>query len=347
MYNGRMKMNDGRKLSHQALQQIRITAVQRVERGESPEVVIKSIGFERVCIYRWLAAYRSGGIDALKSKKLFGRPPLLTPDQLRMLYTAITSTDPRQYQFPFALWTVAIIREVIVKEFKVRMSEVSVWRTLKRLGLSPQKPKRRAYQQDAVAVQKFIEEEYPKIRERAKRCKATIYWGDEAAMSSDYHSGTTWAPKGKTPVVKTTGARFKINMISAVSGKGGLRFMVTEKRFNATVFIEFLKRIVEGQERPVFLIVDGHPVHRSKKVKEFVTSLQGKLELYYLPGYSPELNPDEQVWNHVKRHTVGKMVITDPDQLKRIVSSALRRLSKLPHIVMNFFKAPELLFYAY
>ena len=341
-----MKENDGRRLSHEALEQIRITAVKRVEAGESPEVVVASIGFERVCIYRWIAAYHSGGLEALKMKRLDGRPPLLTPKQLRKLYLAIVNEDPQQYKFPFALWTVAIIREVILKIFKVAMSEVSVWRTLKKLGLTPQRPLRRAYQQDPAAVRRFKEEEYPEIRKRAKRYGATIYWGDEASIRSDYHSGTTWAPKGKTPIIKTTGARFSINMISAVSPNGKLRFMVTEKTLKVDVFLTFLRRLIIGQTKPVFLIVDGHPVHKAKKVKEFVKSSNGKIELYYLPGYSPELNPDEFVWNHVKRHTIGKMNITGPDHLKKLAFSALRRLASIPNIILGFFKAPELIFYA-
>lgn len=341
-----MKENDGRRLSHETLEQIRVTAVKRVEAGESPEDVIKSIGFERVCIYRWIAAYRSGGLDALKSKKLDGRPPLLSPTQLRKLYLTISTEDPQQYKFPFALWTVALIREVINKVFKVTMSEVSVWRTLKKLGLSPQRPLRRAYQQDPAAVKRFIEEEYPAIQKRAKRYGATIYWGDESAIRSDYHSGTTWAPRGKTPIIKTTGARFSINMISAITSGGKLRFMVTEKRFNADVFIEFMKRLITGGSNPVFLIVDGHPVHKAKKVKDFVKSSGGKIELFYLPGYSPELNPDEFVWNHVKHHSIGKKIVTGPHQLKKLAISALRRLARIPDIILGFFKAPELQFYA-
>jgi transposase len=337
-----MKELDGRKLSHEALEQLRINAVQRVEKGESPEVVIKSIGFERVCIYRWIAAYRAGGIEALKAKKIDGRPTLLKGEQLMKLFSVITKETPEQYKFPFALWTAGIIRDVIRQMFGIKMSEVSVWRTLKKLGLSPQRPLRRAYQQNHENVKTFIEKEYPTIKARAKLLHASIYWGDEASIRSDYHSGTTWAPKGATPIVKTTGARYKVNMISAISSHGGMRFMVIEKGLNTTTFIEFLARLIAGQMNPVFLIVDGHPVHKSKKVKEYIESLNGKMELYFLPGYSPELNPDELVWSHVKHHTVGKMTITGPDQLKMIVRRALRRLSKLPKLVRSFFSVEEL-----
>ena len=337
-----MKMNDGRKLSHEALEQIRISSVLRVEAGESPEAVIKSVGFERVCIYRWISAYRYGGIDALRAKKLNGRPPIMTGEQLMKLFAVITKETPEQYKFPFALWTIAIIRELIRRLFGIRLSPVSVWRTLKKLGLSPQKPLRRAYQKKADAVQKFLKEEFPKIKARAKSIGANIYWGDEASIRSDYHSGTTWAEKGSTPVVKTTGARFKVNMISAIDARGNMRFMVTEHGLTADSFLEFLRRLIVGRDNPVFLIVDGHPVHRGRKVKEFVREHSGMIELFYLPGYSPELNPDEQVWNHVKNHTVGKMTITGPAQFRSVVISALRRLSKLPSVIRSFFLAPEL-----
>ena len=337
-----MKDNDGRRLSHEALEQLRINAVQRVENGESPETVIKSISFERVCIYRWIAKYRYGGIEALRARKASGRKPILSGEQLMKLFDLVQNNTPEQFEFPFALWTVALIREVIRKTFKVSLSEVSAWRTLHKLGLSPQRPIRRAWQQKKEDVQRYLTDEYPKLQAKAKRYGATIYWGDEASIRSDYHAGTTWAEKGKTPVIKTTGARFKVNMISAVSAKGVLRFMVTEKGLTAPLFVEFLQRLIRGQSKPIYLIVDGHPVHKSRAVKNFVESTDGMLELHFLPGYSPELNPDELVWNHVKRHTIGRKTISGPDQFKKIVRSALKRLSRLPKIVQGFFGGNEL-----
>jgi transposase len=208
--------------------------------------------------------------------------------------------------------------------------------------LTPQKPKRVAYQKNPGAVKKFLHEEYPAIKKLAYDCGAKIYWGDEASIRSDYHSGTTWAPKGETPIIKTSGARFSINMISAICGTGEMRFMVTEKSGTASVFIKFLKRLIHGQKQPIFLIVDGHPVHKSKMVKKFVESTKGNLMLFILPGYSPDLNPDESVWSHVKHHTVGKKIITGPDQFRKIVCSALRSLARKTNIIINFFKKPSL-----
>lgn len=337
-----MKIFDARKLDHKTLEEIRIRAVQRVVAGENPEAVIRVLGFHRSCIYQWLAAYREGGEKALKAKELEGRPSKLSVEQAQQLFDIIAQDTPLQHRFTFALWTIAIIRELIKNKFGIGLSEVSVWRLLKRLGLSAQRPLFRAYQQDPEKVNAYLVSEYPALKKRARARKAKIFFADEASIRSDYHSGTTWAPIGKTPVVKTTGARFKINMVSAVSAKGELRFMLTEKGLTAPVFIEFLKRLVHGFDQPIFLVVDGHPVHKSKKVKEYVESTNGRLELHFLPGYSPELNPDESVWGFVKHHKVGREIITGPDQFKSLVLGALRMLQKLPTMVRSFFKAKTL-----
>jgi transposase len=337
-----MRINDGRKLNREAQAQIRMRAVQRVLDGESPEEVITSIGYQRRMIYHWLAQYRFGGFEALQVHKSSGRPPKLKGSQMMRLYDIIKDETPEQYKFDFALWTIEIIREVIKQIFKVTMSGVSVWRTLKALGLSAQRPRHVAYQQNEEAVEEFLKKTYPGIKKEAKKCGAAVYWGDESAIRSDYHSGTTWAPKGKTPVIKTTGARFSINMLSAISSKGHMRFMVTEKTCTIPVFIEFLKRLLFKQERPVFLIVDGHPVHKSKKVKEYVESTEGRLRLFYPPGYSPELNPDETVWSYVKHHVVGKKIISGPEQFLKVVKEALYSLMHRPSIVSAFFRKPSL-----
>jgi len=337
-----MKKFDGRRLSHKTREEIRIRAVRRVEAGESPEVVVKALGFHRSCIYEWLAKYREGGEEALRTRKIPGRPPKLNGRQLKRIYDLVTRKNPLQLKFEFALWTRQMVRELIRREFGVRLSEVSVGRLLRKLGLSPQRPLRRAYQQDPEAVERWLREEYPEIKQRARKVNAEIYFVDEASVRSDYHSGTTWAPRGETPVVRSTGARFSVNMISAVSPRGTLRFMVLDGRLNADAFIEFLKRLAYRAERPVFVIADRHPVHRSARVRRFVESTDGRIELYFLPSYSPELNPDELVWNHVKRHQIGKKFIAGPDQLKRLVIGALRRLQKLPHVVRGFFLEPNL-----
>jgi len=217
---------------------------------------------------------------------------------------------------------------------------------LNQLGLSAQRPLWRAYQQDPAAVDRWVKEEFPKIRKEAEQLGAEIWFGDEAGVRSDAHSGTTWAPRGKTPIVSTTGARFGLNLISAVSRQGAFRFMCVEGRVNAGVFIKFLARLIHGQESPIFLIVDGHPTHKAKCVRDFVSATEGQLRLYVLPPYSPELNPDEHVWNDLKNNGIGRKVITGPQQMRRDVISYLRFIQKTPDRVRAYFRAPTTIYAA-
>lgn len=331
---------DGRKIDRKALEEIRIRAVKRVEAGESPEVVIKALGLTRPRIYEWLAKYREGGIDALRSKKAPGKTPKLSGPQLRRVYRLVVGNNPRQLKFEFALWTRSMVRELIRREFNVRLSEVSVGRLLKKLGLSPQRPKHKSYQQDELLVVKWMAEDFPTIKKLAKQENAEIFFGDESSVRSDYHSGTTWAPRGKTPIVETTGARHRVNLISAISQRGAMRFMATEDRVNSAVFIEFLKRLLTNATRPIFLIVDNHSVHRSSEVREFVKSTNGRLRLFYLPPYAPELNPDEHVWNYLKNHKIGRQSTKNGWELYKRVDSVMRSLQKFPEKIKSFFRHP-------
>jgi transposase len=331
---------DGRRIDRKALEEIRIRAVKSVESGESPEVVIKALGLTRPRIYEWLAKYREGGIDALRRRKAPGKAPKLSGQQLRKVYRLVVGVDPRQLKFEFALWTRGMIRELIKREFKVQLSDVSVGRLLKKLGLSPQRPQRRSYQQDELLVLTWMAEDFPTIKKLARKENAEIFFGDEASVRSDYHSGTTWAPRGKTPVVETTGTRHKVNLISAISPRGAMRFMVTEGSVNSSVFIEFLKRLIVKAERPIFLIVDNHSVHRSKEVRKFVKSTGGKLRLFFQPPYAPELNPDEQVWNYLKNHKIGRQSTKNGWDLYKRVDSVMRSLQKFPEKIKSFFRLP-------
>ena len=337
-----MRDNDGRKLDHQTLETLRLRAVRQIEDGAHPVAVADALGMRRSTVYGWLAKYREGGEQALKAKPVPGRPPKLDAKQMERIYTLVVGTDARQLQFDFALWTREMIRELIRREFDVRLSAVSVGRLLSKLGLSPQRPRWLATQQNPDAVEEWKSVTFPQIREEAAATGGTVWFADEAGVRSDYHAGTTWAPVGKTPVVKTTGARHTVNMISAVAPDGSLRFSTYTGRFTSTEFIDFCKRLLHDAPGPVFLVVDGHPTHRSKATKTFVESTQGRLRLYTLPGYSPQLNPDEWVWNNVKAARIGRAGITSQDDLRTKAISALRRLQKMPHLVRGFFRDPLL-----
>jgi len=336
-----MEKLDGRKIGPEAMEQIRIRAVKRVQQGESPEKVIATLGFSRACIYNWLARYRAGGWHGLRSGKHTGRPKRLDGTQIAWIYKTIRDKNPLQLKFSFALWTRSMVTRLIRKQFGLKLSESSVGRLLRQMGLSCQKPLYRAYQQDSEAVEYWKKTVFPQIKKRAKKLGATIYFEDESGIRSDFHAGTTWSPKGQTPVIKVTGARFRTNMVAAISTRGHLRFMVNQGTVTADVLCDFLKRLMHNAQQPIFLIWDGHPTHKSKKVRECIESFEGKLEMYFLPSYSPELNPTEQVWRSVKNHGVGRKSVFGPDQLKSAVTNCLRRLQKIPKIVLSFFKHPD------
>jgi len=314
-------------------------AVQQVLDGKKPEDVADSLEMNHRTIYRWLEKYHYGGWDALKAKPIPGRPPKLNASQMKWLSNAIREKDPRQLCFPFALWTLAMVREVIRRKFGVNLSEVSVGRILKTLGFSPQRPLYKAWQQDKVLVSRWKEKEYPKIKKRARKENALIFFGDESGIRSDYHAGTTWSEKGRTPIIKATGSRFRLNMISAITARGHFRFMTVEGSVTADVFCDFIKRLVENVDQKIFLILDNHRIHHARKVRKLVDSLDGKIELFYLPAYSPELNPDELVWSHVKQK-IGKAAVFSRDNLKHRAVSALRSLQKMPEKVKSFFRHP-------
>lgn len=341
-----MRANDGRKLDHKTLEVLRVRAVDQVAAGIHPEVVAETLGMHRKTVYGWLAKVREGGKDALKAKPVPGRKPKLGDAAIRKVYEIVVGKDPRQLKFEFGLWTRDMIREVIRREFGVSLSAVSVGRLLKKLGLSAQKPLYRAYQADPEAVKAWKTVEYPKIAAEAKKTGAAIYFADEASVRSDYHAGTTWAPIGQTPVIQATGARFSVNMISAVSPTGKLRFSIIQGTMDSAKFIEFCKRLLADTGGPVILIVDGHPVHRSKAVRTWTESTDGQFTIHRQPAYSPQLNPDEWVWKNVKHDRVGRAQVTGPDQFKSLAVRALRRLQRMPHIVRGFFRDPHLAYIA-
>ena len=332
-----MKTMDGRKLKHEVLTELRKRAVARVQSGESPEDVIRTMGFCRACIYNWLAMYRAGGWDALDASKRGGRRRKLKGPMIAWVYRVVVGSDPRQHKFPFALWTRQAIAILIYRQFKIRLGKNSVGRLLAQLGITPQKPLWRAYQQDPERVRQWVEEEYPVIAREAKRMGAEIWFGDESGLRSDYHAGTTWGVKGKTPVVRTTGARYRLNLLSAVNRRGKMRFMLEKGKLSAEVVCRFLERLMEGSPRPIFLILDGHPMHKSGKVAAKVRIFDGRLRLYLLPPYSPELNPTEEVWREVKSHRVGRAGVFSFEDMKLEARSAMHHLVHRPDKIRAFF----------
>src|SRR3954453_17524029 len=348
-----MRENDGRKLDHQTLEAIRLRAVEQVDAGVPAAEVgrgLAALGLHRRTIYTWLTKDRAEGRAALRARPVPGRRRKLTDAQLGELGKLIDQTDPRDHGFAVALWTREIVRQLIKARFGVELTVASVGRTLHDLGFSAQRPLYRAEQADPAAVAAWKQVEYPTIAAAATAAGGTVFFVDEAGVRSDYHAGTTWARVGGTPTVTVNGARFGLNMISAISAQGALRFSVLAGTLTAAGFINFLKRLLHDAQRtsagPVFCIVDNPPVHRAKAVDRYVDSTDGALRLYRLPAYSPQLNPDEWVWKNVKHDGVAPAAPNGPEQMKSVVTSRLRRLQRLPQIVRGFFGDPELAYIA-
>ena len=330
---------DGRTLSHETSEAMRRMAVKRVREGESPSAVMKSYGLCRTTIYPWLRAHGEGGETALQSRPSTGRPPTLSARQQFQVRRWICGKDPRQHGFDFGLWTRRIVAELVEEKFKHRLSVTAVGRLLATLEITPQKPLRRAYERDPIAIAKWKEKDYPKLRARAKRRGADIFFIDEAGVRSDAALQRTWGAKGETPIVATSGQRQRVNAISAVNASGAFWYDVYTGKFNAELFISKLKAFMRRRRRPVFLVLDGHPAHRAKIVAAYVQSLKGQLELHFLPGYAPDLNPDEFVWNHLRQSGVTKTPLKQNEQLKARVEKDLAKIKRSPRLVRSFFRA--------
>jgi transposase len=326
----------------------RIHAVQMVKSGEHPDQVAKYFQISRAMVYRWVQHYDRHGPTALETKKSKGPSSRLTDEQKAQVFRWIVGQNPAQLEFEdFALWTRKIVRDLIRQKFGVKLSEVQVGRILRDMGLSPQRPLYRAYQKDPDRVEQWKTVVYPRIRERAKAEGAAIFFGDEASVKTNHHAGTTWAPAGQTPLIEvSSGKREAINMVSAISPLGEVRFQVDVGRMNAGRFIDFLKALKKSiPGKKIFLVVDGSSVHKARKVNEFVENQaddDNRIELFVLPPYSPDLNPDEWVWNNIKNSRIGRQVVRGREDLKSKAISALRRLQKMPDLVRGFFLDPNL-----
>lgn len=334
---------DGRKLDHHTLEEIRKMAVERVREGEKPSVVIASYGFHRCVIYRWLkaASGRGKGVKALAARKGSGRPRKLTPAQERQVFRWINGKNPMQYGFDFGLWTRQIVRELVEMKFDVVLSLASVGALLARLGLTVQKPLQRAYQRDPEAIERWRRETYPALAEQARRDGAEISFWDESGFRADGVQGKTWAPVGQTPVVKVPGQRQSISAASAVSPRGAFWFATYKGALNGELFVELLKKLMHRRKKPLRLVVDGLPAHKTKVVKAYVASTQGRLSLHFLPGYAPELNPDELVWSHAKRTGNARRPLQKGEKLEQRVAAQLAEIGNNPKLVRSFFKHPS------
>jgi transposase len=331
---------DTRRLSPDAQETLRMRVVQAVRGGMKKSVAARTFGVSRTSIDRWLNIVELGNITSLKAKPR-GRPKgtQLAPHEAATTVRLIVDRCPDQLKLPFALWTRAAVQQLLSDRYGLDVSVWTVGRYLARWGLTPQKPLRRAYERDPVAVQRWLDEEYPAIVKQAKAENAEIHWGDQMGLRSDHQTGTSYGRRGRTPAIAGTGQRFRCNMMSTITNRGELSFMVFKENFTAAVFLKFLRRLLRQRRRKVLLIVDRHPTHRSAAAKRWLTRHAEQVELFFLPGYSPDLNPDEFLNQDVKSNALGRQRPVTRAAMIDGVRSYLRSTQRQPAIVRSYFQA--------
>jgi transposase len=334
---------DGRTLDHGTLETIRMMAVERVREGEAPSAVIASYGFNRTTIYKWLtAASKPGlGLRALQARPAPGRPRSLTARQERQVFRWINGKDPRQYGLDFGLWTRSVVAELIAEKFGIRLGLTAVGELLAKLNLTPQKPLQRAYQRDPEAIERWQRETYPAIAQQAKAEGGEVFFWDESGFRADAVHGRTWGVKGQTPVVERPGQRQSISAASAVNAKGGFWYCTYQGGMAAELFVRLLQKMMRHRTKPVHLVVDGLPAHKTKLVKDYIQSSKGRLTLHFLPGYAPELNPDELVWSYVKRTGVARTPLRRGERLRDKIEAQLANIKNAPRLIRSFFSTPS------
>ena len=321
---------DGRTLDRATLETIRLMAIERVREGEARAEVMASLGFNRTTIYKWLkAALQPGvGIKALRSTKATGRPRTLTAAQERQVFRWVNGRDPRQYGLDFGLWTRRVVAELIAQKFGVTLAVTAVGELLAKLGLTLQKPLQRAYQRDPEAIERWQRETFPAIARQARAEGAAVYFWDESGFRADTVHGKTWGVRGQTPVVHRPGQRQSISAASAVTANGAFWFCTYDGALKAERFVLLLRKLMRGRRKPVHLVLDSLPAHKTAAVRDYVASTKGRLTLHFLPGYAPDLNPDELVWSHVKRTGAARRPLRAGETLRDKIEQQLAQLKR-------------------
>lgn len=334
---------DGRTHDRKTKEAIRMMAVERILEGEDVAVVMGSYGLCRTTGYKWLAKVRGRGrgTHCLVARKGTGRTPKLTRAQKSQVFRWVNGKNPMQYGFDFALWTRNIVRDLVLQKFNISLSVTSVGSLLAELNLTAQKPLQRAYQRDPEAIERWQRDTFPAIAKQSKAEGAEIYFWDESGFRADAVHGKTWAERGNTPVVNRPGQRQSVSAASAVNAKGAFWFTTYQGGLTGELFVDLLKQLMHRRKKALHLVVDGLPAHKKVVVKEYVASTEGRLTLHFLPGYAPDLNPDELVWSHAKRTGVARRPLRKGEKLQERVHEQLQKIGNNPKLVRSFFKHPS------
>jgi transposase len=338
-----IEVEDARRLSPAEREVLRLRVVAALESGkiEGYRQAAQVFGVSERSVGSWWRAYRRDGRQGLAVRRVArpGPQELISAEERGALFAAMADYTPEELLIGGPLWTRAAMVELVRMVTGVVITEQGVGAWLRRHGFTPQRPAKRAYEQQDDQVRAWLDREYPAIAARAKAEGAVVVWADQTGLRSDTAPpGRSWAPKGRTPVVRVTGKRLRVNVMSAVSAKGALWFTVFLGRFTAPVFTAFLDRLARQAGRKVHVIVDRHPVHRSKAVRQWLDANADRVELHFLPSYSPELNPDELLNADLKRNVHASRAHT-ADRLVRDTRRFLHRRQRQPHLVRGYFRA--------
>lgn len=346
-----MNKPDARSISPEAQREKRIIALNMRERGDTFASISQAVGVHARTVQHWVSTAQAEGQAAAISGKprghAVGLHRDLSPEQESLIQSLIVDHMPDQLKLAYALWTRKAVAELIAEQTGIEMPVRTVGLYLQRWGFTPQRPVKRAYEQRAPQVQAWLDETYPLIQKRAKAEDATIYWGDETGVTSRCQHGRSYAPKGQTPVVALTAKRFGVNMISALTNRGELQFMIYRDTFTAERCIEFLERLIKSNAgRKTFLILDNLRVHHAQQVKDWVAEHSEVIALFFLPAYSPELNPDEYLNGDLKNRIADQPQSRDRDALETKVRGIMDDLASKPEHIRSYFRHPKILYAA-
>lgn len=331
---------NAKSLSQSEQYQIRKNIIRMLRSGMKPDEVSIALDISRSLVYATKKTYDEKGIDGIKPGKRgrrMGEKRTLTTEQEHAIMKVIVDKNPEQMKLKCCMWTRKAIRDLILRDYKIDMPLSTLGYYLERWGFSIQRPVKRANKQDAERVQKWMEEDYPSIAAKAKAENAEIYWGDETALQNTANYIKGYAPIGQTPVLEIEAKRLKLNMLSAISNKGKLRFTITQESVNMDILIDFMKRLVKDTGRKVLLILDNLRVHHAIKVQEWLAEHKNEIELFYLPPYSPEYNPDEYLNSDLKREMSKRPIPKSHEELKGNARSILKKTQLNPKRVKSYF----------
>ncbi len=334
-------MFDARKIPDLVMNYLRRIAVRAVEEKHySPEIVADLFGIDRTSIYDWLRQYRQQGEEALDTRKAPGAPWIITPEIDAWLKDTLVNSTPADHGYNTVLWTLKIIVDLLREHFGIWVSDATVNVHLHALGLSYQQPCYRAFGRDPAKIQQFVEIEFKDIQKLAQELKADIAFEDESWIGCGHHSGRTWGLVGQPPEIKACDEKDGYHVLSMITAEGELMFDVKTEKLVSSVYIDFLKKVIRNRTRPLIVIADNASYHTSKEVKEFMERHHNKIQLFFLPPHSPELNPDEQVWNQIKHRGVEKKPIKNKRDLEHRLYVGLEKLKKNIERIRSFFKLP-------